>query len=542
MERAVRQTSELLARHDQSAKGGRRRSGAGDYVVPAELICPLATFSKRDGLRRPPGSFMRVRPHARKVTDFAAWKRNAMTVTTDDLSAIFNRLVHTEPTPGAFVQIDTACVMGGSIAGLLAARVLADHARTVVVVERDEVNTQGRSRAGVPQDRQLHTLLPAGHSYLDRWLPGFSREAQDRGAVLTRPDQLAVYRGSDPQVKTRGLGMVTATRPVLESLVRSRVLAQPNVRAISAAATGLEISDHAVRAVRYVEGGREQTLDVDFAVDAMGRSSRLADWIERAGYQRPHLKRLRAEINYVTAVFERAEDANDIPITAAHSRPADPLKPEAQNAFAFAVEDQQWMVLLMRYGTHRPPREIDALRAACAALPAVFGRAVAGRVTRGIETYRQADSRRRDFTGLLNYPSRLISVGDAAASFNPVYGQGMSSAALQASALSQYLASGPQLDRPATGFFELQSVVVDAAWAMSAGVDAARLDALNRVDVADDVKRQRWALDQVMHAAHVDSTVAEAFGGVTAMLAHPSSLFQPELLERAVAVNQQRQR
>jgi 2-polyprenyl-6-methoxyphenol hydroxylase-like FAD-dependent oxidoreductase len=325
---------------------------------------------------------------------------------------------------------------------------------------------------------------------------------------------------------------------LLESLIRSRILAQPNVHAVSAAATGLEISDHAVRAVRYVERGKEQTLDVDFAVDAMGRSSRMADWVEKAGYQRPRLERLPAEINYATAMFERSDDANAMVIAAAHSRPADPMKPEAQNAFAFAVEDQQWMVLLMRYGIHRPPREIEGFRSVCAGLPAVFGRATAGRVTRGIETYRQADSRRRDFTDLTRYPTRLVTVGDAAASFNPIYGQGMSSAALQASALSQYLASGPEFDHPPNEFFKLQAVVIDAAWAMSAGVDAARLDTLNRVDVPDEVKRQRQALEQVMRAAHVDSKVAEALGEVTAMLAHPSALSEPELLRRVVAINQ----
>jgi 2-polyprenyl-6-methoxyphenol hydroxylase-like FAD-dependent oxidoreductase len=133
-----------------------------------------------------------------------------MTLRTDDPSVIFNRLVHTEPTPGAFAQIDTACVMGGSVAGLLAARVLADHARTVVVIERDEGNSHGGPRAGAPQGRQLHALLPAGHSYLDRWLPGFSRDAHDRGAVLTRPDQLTVYRDSDQQVDSRGPSLVSA--------------------------------------------------------------------------------------------------------------------------------------------------------------------------------------------------------------------------------------------------------------------------------------------------------------------------------------------
>lgn len=454
---------------------------------------------------------------------------------------VFNRLVRTDPPVAGSVLFDTACVLGGSIAGLLAARVLADHARTVLVIERDEVNTQGRSRSGVPQDRQGHALVPGGRAQLDRWLPGFTREAQDRGAVLSRPDQVANYVGDRRQAQA-GFPLLSATRPFLESLIRDRVLALPNVHTLRAAAAGLEIRDDAVRAVRYVEAGAESVVDVDFTVDAMGRSSRLADWVERANYQRPRLERLRAEINYATALFERPEDADSLPITGTQARPADPAPDDDRApAYALAVEGQQWLVLLSGYGDNRPPVAIDEFRSACAELPAVFARAAAGKPVRDIETYRQADSRRRDFVGLERFPSRLVSVGDAVASFNPIFGQGMSAAALHAGCLSDYLNATPGLDRAATEFFALQSVVVDAAWTVSAGVDAARLDAINCAEVPDDVRRQRWATSQVLQAAEFDQTVAQTLGAVTAMLAHPSTLTEPALLDRAVAVNQRAQ-
>ncbi|WP_201029548.1 FAD-dependent oxidoreductase [Mycolicibacterium canariasense] len=465
-----------------------------------------------------------------------------MTTTTDNPRDTFDRLVRTGPPTRTPTTIDTACVLGGSIAGLLSARVLADHARTVMVIERDEVDGEGRSRAGVPHDRQQHALLPAGRSFLDRWLPGFTRQAQERGGVLIGPDRVAYYVGGNEQVRSRGSSILGGTRPFLESLIRSRVLALPNVHSISAAATGLEIRDNAVRAVRYHECGGGKTLDVDFVVDAMGRSSKVGSWVEQAGYQRPPLERIGAEINYATAMFKRSGDAEQQPVLGAHAHPADLLRPERPHAFAFPVEGHQWMVLLMEYGDVRPPKTIDAFRSVCASLPAIFGRAVAGKVTRDVETYRLADSRRREFIELTRYPSRLVSVGDAVASFNPVYGQGMSSAALQASALSEYLCSSPQLNSMATGFFELQSVVVDAAWAVSAGADAARLDAINGIEVPDDVRRRRWALDQVMQAAQIDRTLAEASSAVMAMLAHPSTLSATAIVERAVAVNQQQRR
>jgi 2-polyprenyl-6-methoxyphenol hydroxylase-like FAD-dependent oxidoreductase len=139
---------------------------------------------------------------------------------------------------------------------------------------------------------------------------------------------------------------------------------------------------------------------------------------------------------------------------------------------------------------------------------------------------------------LPSFPARLVSVGDAVASFNPVYGQGIASAALHASCLSEYLTADPEPGRPAAEFFGLQEVVVDAAWSISAGGDAARLDAIEGAEVPEEMRRQRWATGQLISASLVDATVAEAFNAVAFMLAHPFSLADPALLERAVAVNQ----
>jgi 2-polyprenyl-6-methoxyphenol hydroxylase-like FAD-dependent oxidoreductase len=231
-------------------------------------------------------------------------------------------------------------------------------------------------------------------------------------------------------------------------------------------------------------------------------------------------------------MFERPQDASELPLVCALARYTDGV------AAVMAVEGNQWLVLLSAYEPDRPPKSIEAFRAACAKLPPIFGQTVRGPVTREIQTYRQADSRRRDFAQLERFPARLVSVGDAAASFNPIHGQGVSSAALHASCLSDYLVAAPTPTRAATEFFELQAVVTDAAWTLSAGGDAARLDCLQGNDVPDDVAHQRWALEQVLRATLVDQSVADAFTAVTYMLAHPSTLTDPALLERAVAINE----
>ena len=309
--------------------------------------------------------------------------------------------------------------------------------------------------------------------------------------------------------------------------------------ALSAQATGLEYRNDAVRAVRYVADGVENAMSVDFVVDAMGRASKLSEWVQQAGYDRPRLQRLRTGINYATALFERSDKPDDLDLSCALAQFSAQSSPDGLAVGAVnAIEDEQWLVMLMAYGNNQPSRSIEAFRSTCAKMPPIFGEAVSGTVTREILTYHQTDSRRRDFTGLSRFPARLVNVGDAVASFNPVYGQGISSAALHASCLSEYLVGDPAFGMPAAEFFALQEVVVDAAWIISAGGGAARRDAIEGAEVPEDVQRQRWAMDQLIRATLVDETVAHAFSTVAFMLAHPFSLGDPVLVEQAVAANQ----
>jgi hypothetical protein len=187
-------------------------------------------------------------------------------------------------------------------------------------------------------------------------------------------------------MRIRENSILTGTRPFLESRIRRRVLALPNVSTLSAQAAGLAFRDEAVHSVHYMADGDEHVVQVDFVVDAMGRSSKVSEWVERAGFQRPQLHRLRTDINYATALFERSENLGEQPLTTL-AQPAGPPTPDGVAlAGAVAVEDDQWMVLLMAYEPDRPPTSIERFRATCAKLPPVFGHAVRGPLTREILT------------------------------------------------------------------------------------------------------------------------------------------------------------
>lgn len=451
----------------------------------------------------------------------------------------FDRLVRTQVPTHTPKSFHTVCVLGGSVAGLLAARVLADHAETVLIIERDDADAdaQGPPRTGVPQDRQGHVLLPGGRTQIERWLPGFTYQSQDAGAVLVEVGDQAVHLDGRPRLPNRELPILSATRPFIEAAIRSRVLALPNVSALCARVTGLEFGDDAVRAVRYATDHGEQIVAAEFVVDAMGRASKASEWVERAGFQRPPLQRLRSDINYATALFERSEDAAEHPLTTLALFTGPDAPDGVALGAALAAENNQWMVMLTAYEPGRPPASPEEFRATCTKLPPVFAHAARGPLTRGVQTYRQADSRRRDFTALQRFPARLVSVGDAVASFNPIHGQGMAAAALHANCLSHYLTGDPQLNQAATEFFNLQAIVTEAAWTLSTGPDAARLDALQGNKVPQDVAQHRWKLNQVLHATLHDQTIADTYTAVSFMVAHPSILTEPALLERAIKAN-----
>ncbi|GLY95526.1 FAD-dependent oxidoreductase [Actinoplanes sp. NBRC 103695] len=444
----------------------------------------------------------------------------------------FARIGSTEPPTGAPRKLDTAIVLGGSVAGLMAARVLADHARTVVVVERDDLTQGGSVRRGVPQGSQVHALLPGGNRQMERWFPGFTTEAVAAGAVRSTAEQRDAYIDGVRKVRGSEVDMLTATRPLFEDQLRRRLLALPNVKTITGRATGLDFSDSSVTAVRYESDGMPGVQPASFVVDAMGRSSRLSDWLEAGGWDRPPMTRQITGINYATALFRRPPGEPDRIAAIALCSPE--VGGDLAGVTFSAVEDDRWIVMMGGYGDCRPGHDAeDMIRRCRHDFPAEFGQVAGNDLVRDVVTYRQADSRRRDFAATNRFPARLVAVGDAVASFNPIYGQGMSSAALHSSCLDLFLRSEHALDAPARHFFDLQQVVVDAAWGISTGGD------LGRPSV--DAPRPRgyrvtsWLTGQIVGATITDPWVGRLFDDVTHMVRHPDELAAPAVLGRALA-------
>jgi 2-polyprenyl-6-methoxyphenol hydroxylase-like FAD-dependent oxidoreductase len=267
----------------------------------------------------------------------------------------------------------------------------------------------------------------------------------------------------------------------------------------------------------------------------MGRSSRVGDWLEGAGWQRPAMRRMAVKVNYATAYFKRDERISDVLMVGSSYDDIPERGQRAHGAGVVAVEGDRWLMIQSTFTDDRLGRDPEEFVARTKDYPAPLS-AIGGQAQMigEVNTYHQADSRRRDYDEVERMPAGLVVAGDAVASFNPIYGQGMTCATLHASALSAYLRSDADLDRPARAYFERVRVVVDAAWGLSTFNDLA----LPHVDGPYPrgypiLKRLGGAM---FKAAAVDGVVAARLAKVTTMVRHPSSLVAWSVVWRVLRV------
>ncbi|MEV0173228.1 hypothetical protein AB0I00_19185 [Streptomyces sp. NPDC050803] len=426
-----------------------------------------------------------------------------------------------------------AVVVGGSFSGLLAARVLRDFAEDVVVLEPDSLDAEGTG-PGAPHRQQLHALLAMGHRQLERWFPGITEDLVAGGARLGKGPAVQFYVDGVLKAPVHDAEMIGATRPFLEQIVRRHVRSLPEVRFVAGRGSGLLLARDRVQGVRFRTDGdsAEHELEADLVVDAMGRSSRLGPWLEQAGWPAPSVERMRVDLGYATASFRRGGELPDTVIAHSAPGPASNYQPTLIEPGALtAVEDNRWAVVLAGYAGHRPSRDADAflarMRRSVAPLQEV------ARVCEwdgDVGTFHFRESQRRRFTPLTRFPGGLTALGDAVASVNPIYGQGLTLATLQASSLAAHLRSGADPHEPARGYFRRAEVVVNAAWQLCTTADLAQPHVTGPYPRAYPVLR--WTADRIAEASITDPEINRVFMDVVNMLEHPRALSHPRLLLR----------
>lgn len=430
-----------------------------------------------------------------------------------------------------------AIVIGGSMAGLLTAEVLSRHFQRVTLFERDSVEDTPQSRKGQPQTQHLHGLLAQGLVIIEDLFQGLSQELIAAGAVSgDMAEVMHWYQYGGHRLSFRSnLRNMTMTRPLLEQLVRRRVVANPKVTlAAQHDVVELLTTPDKARVVGVRVAAREpaeakQTVEADWVVDTAGRGSRLPKWLEALGYVRPSETEVAAGIGYSTQQFKRDPAHTQLEMIS----PTAPA--EKRGAFLFPVEGERWILTAGGYVGDHPPDDAAGLMNFVRGLPRpeIFDIVSRAQPLSDVVTYKFPVSLRRHYEKLERFPDGLLALGDALASLNPIYGQGMTLAAMEARTLGHCFGETPEPKPMWRKYFRAVAKIIDIPWSLAVVEDFRYPETKGEKPPLTDLINNYVA--KVHKATQHDAVVYGQFLRVVNLMAPPTSLFSPGILVRVLA-------
>lgn len=433
-----------------------------------------------------------------------------------------------------------AVVIGASMAGLLAARVLCSHFTRVTLVERDALSEQVQSRKGVPQGSHLHVLHTKGEELLNQRFPGLSADLLASGAArLDIPGDLLWFHLGGYNVRFRsGLTTLAMSRPLLETHVRHRVLTLPNLicrQRHEAVTLAIDADRRRVTGVvvrRVPADGLTEFIEADLVVDASGRGSRSPTWLESLGYGRPAETAVNIGIGYTTRLYRQ----NAAILPDAKAIFIQPTPPHQKRLGAlFPIEGERWIVTLGGYRDHHAPADEQGFLAHARALssPDLYRVLERAEPVSDFMVHGFPSNLRRHYERMKDFPDGFLVIGDAMCSFNPIYAQGMTVGAWEAEALDRMLAKRATigLEAAARGYFRAAAKMIGDAWRLAAGEDFRYTGVTGRKALGTDIIN--WYVGRVHKATHRDHAASAAFIKVLMSLEAPASLFKPDIALRA---------
>lgn len=431
-----------------------------------------------------------------------------------------------------------AVIIGGSVAGLLAARVLSDHFKHVTILERGPRPDGSEPRKQTPQAQHAHLLLEAAVKGFEQLFPGIIRELQDAGAVSFDPGQSAVlyhYGAWKPRFAT-GMETVGCTRPLIEYHVRRRTEALPNVEIrYEHTAERLVCSAGRITGVCIRREAGEDTLQADLVVDAAGRGTRAPRWLEDLGYGRPEEDQVGLDLAYVSRLYERPADcAVDWKGLAIYS----PL-PGKRGAFVFEIEKNRWIVSLTGYfGDHAPMDDagfLEFLRSL--PVPEPYEAVVSGKPLTAPVKHKIPTSRWFRYDKMGRFPDGLLIVGDSVLALNPLYGQGITVTVQTMRALRQALQdlahSGGDLAGLLRAFPKQHTRFAAQAWMLSTLMDLRHPEAEGKRPPG--LAALQWTFANLIDLTSLDKRACGIFYDMVHMRRGPEALVHPHLLPSLLA-------
>lgn len=436
---------------------------------------------------------------------------------------------------------ETAVVLGASIGGLLAARVLAEFYNSVTVVERDILPDGPMPRRGVAQADLPHLPAARGVQIMGELFPGFVDELVAGGARVWNDGDLSrlwvsfgghrlLRSGTIPDPES--IVSYYVSRPYIEWILRRRVYSISNVEILQAHdVMRLTSSPKGNRvtgvAVAQRDSGAEKTLTADLVVDATGRGSRTPVFLDDLGYPRPGEDQLTVHVSYAGLPVRIPPGALREYIAFSGPEPGRP------RCFAmFAGENDTYRLAVQTVAGQKPPADRAALLDCLAdmAPPHVLDAARRAEPLADMTHYRFPSNRWRRYDQLARTPGGLIVVGDALCNFNPLYGQGMSVAAIEALILRQCLQRGDR-DLPRR-YFRASAKEIRVAWQAAVASDLALPQIAGKRPLS--IRIINAYLERVQAAAETDPAVVQQFLRSMNLVDPPCYFLRPSTMLRVL--------
>jgi 2-polyprenyl-6-methoxyphenol hydroxylase-like FAD-dependent oxidoreductase len=438
-----------------------------------------------------------------------------------------------------------AVVIGGSLTGLMAARVLSKHCERVTIIERDSLQEGMAPRKGVPHGRHVHVLLKRGQLAMEKLFPGLQDALVMRGATQLSNGRDTRYHhfGRWQSPFESDLSTISVSRPTLEHEIRRRVAQLKNVAIVSGASFTRYAVDWEYSRVTGVFARApgaytfEDLVRADLVVDASGRGSQTPRLLSQLGHAPPPLSEVRVNFGYASRIYERPPGVRDWQAMHVVDR-----APRTRGGLIFPIEGNRWLVTLLGWHGDHPPATDAGFLEFARSLPApdfhaalCSAQPLTDPVCHGFPS-----SWRRHYERLDRFPSGLLVMGDALCSFNPVYGQGMTVSALEAELLDACLAElawrGESGVGALTRAFRMRAPgVLEEPWQLASGEDLRFPQTAGRRPVRLRLLHRYTA--KLHERAGASPLISQRFNAVVNMMTPRSGLFRWDVIREILRVS-----
>ncbi len=427
-----------------------------------------------------------------------------------------------------------AIVIGGSIAGMLTARVLADFAAQVTIIERDILPTEPARRKGTPQGAQFHSLHQTGAEIVRELFPDLPFDMETSGLIpadIGADIHAFMYGGWLPKVHV-GSNIFWCDRPHFEWALRQRVAALPNVKlsgGVSVTELVYDAAEKRMSGVKVKDSEGRRIISADLIIDASGRGSRLPQWLKSLGFTPPEQSELRINMGDVTATFQLPPAA--VPTWKAMLIGTIPGQNNKLGGAHLLPNNQLRVLLAGVFGDHPPTDEAEFIAfSRQLAQPDLYKLLQQATLISPIRGHKLPSNQWRHYEKVRDLPAGLFVLGDSVCSFNPGYGQGMTIAAMHVAAMRAEFGRLQARNQPFANrrFQKAAAKISQTAWMNATTEDLRYPEAIG--DRPLPVRFMQGYLSKLMATAHGNADVTKRFYEVMTLRRSLVAMFYPDVL------------